>query len=735
VNKYASFGIVLGVTLLIYDVDVNAALVSSGSQQTSRFRVTNQCDKTIWLQQDWKRKTNDPVVVKIPAGQSYDYEIPDIGLPSTRFWPKTGCNTYGYNCTLGESTGVPEAELAGYQKGPYHPDINSKFEATWGCLPSLFNTDPSLCAMNPSAPGEHIGSETWWNGSAVDGYTLPYSIRVTNHNSTCRDIRNGVVLANPDVDCSGLSVAACPIDANLSTEGLFNTINGVDVTHVNLQWKDSQTGTPIGCFSPCSKLTTAQGSDNGATAGGWMNILGGLIPQSPAAKMYCCPTPPVSSGECSAGPAARSSYSQSVHDIQRCNSYTYAYDDAMGLAQCGGQTRFEVVFCPTPGAQSGQNPTPTPTPTPSTVASIKMIVPTGATALMNGTVIANNQIVSVMNGAVFSMKDNSADTCAVNVNTNLQVSGVSGSLCTRLQIDNTNKTMTFPSTVAGITLQFNLNTSVGISAYLENTIIVNATPLKASDFSSTPTLKAFQASKVGTCILTISSATVQKGAGELCNRLNIVPEGTNVNIYLPADIPNTGGATQPDVTPTPTAPESKYVIFGMDASEHAYFKNNLVTNGTKLLISSLGTVATADLVAYQNQNSASCVIGVSGDTLNIVQNSGMLCNGGLVLVTKTDGDYYIGLPNPLPVPSGSKAFGLGIAQGMRVTINGQEIRWDSREKTVNIPGGVTHLLIKGNNQLVRDCPVTLQNNTLTWPSVPECAGVVVNGGVIYFPAF
>src|SRR5690606_28557675 len=143
--------------------------------------------------QDYKNKTNDPIVIEIPQGSSYDYNIPDSGLASTRFWPKSGCNSHGYNCVVGESTGVPEAEIQGYQHGPYAPDINSKFEATWGCLKSIFDNNPSLCAVNPSAPSQHLNSETWWNGSAVDGYTFAYIINVKNHNSSCMDLHSGNV--------------------------------------------------------------------------------------------------------------------------------------------------------------------------------------------------------------------------------------------------------------------------------------------------------------------------------------------------------------------------------------------------------------------------------------------------------------------------------------------------------------------------------------------------------------
>lgn len=707
-----------------------SAVAQPATDQTSRLRITNECDKTLWIQQDYKNKTNDPIVVEIPKGLAYDYVIPDAGLASTRFWPKSDCNAHGYNCLVGESTGVPEAERQGFQSGPYAPDINSKFEATWGCSKTIFDSNPALCAVNPSDPSQYLNAETWWNGSAVDGYTFPYSIIVKNHNATCMDLNKGTVLASPGVNCSKLSLASCPSDANLSTEGLYNQINGVDVTHVNLQWIDSRSSMPTGCFSPCSKLTTAQGSDNGQIRGGWRTLLGGLIPQSPQAQMYCCPTPPVSSEACSAGPAARSSYSSSVHTVQQCDAYTYAYDDAKGLARCGAQSRFEVVFCP----KSAPAPEPSPTPTQSVM--MRLIIPADVAVLVDAVAGVNNQSVGIANNSILSTAAGTNSACSLAVNAQSQVSKITGSLCAQLTIDNHAKTITLSSSAnnppvptGALRVQFNMNTAVGISAYINEVMIVNATPMLISNLPKNSVLKASQGTKQGTCSLVINSSSIDKGAGDLCSRLNIVKEGsTNIHIYLPADIPNMSPAM-----PLPVKP--KYIVFGMDPSTYAYFKSNLVTNGSEIALSSLAQDKQINLTAYQNQKTASCIIGKTGDTLSIVPNTGLLCNTGLVLMTESDGDYFIGLPNPLPVPAGSKTFGLGIAQGMSVTINKKVIAWSSLNKTVSLLEGVTNMYIKGNNKTVRTCPVTRYGSSLTWPKTAACSGLVYNGGILYFPAF
>lgn len=336
--------------------------------QPSRFRITNHCDQTIWVQQDFTHHTNDHIVEKIVSGGVHDYTIPETGLSSTRFWPKQGCNEYGYDCTLGESVGVDEEISAGHQHGPYWtdmkvsgyfaPGIDSKLEVTWGCLTPIFTHSPEKCAQNPSDRSKRLDANTWWNGSAVDGYTLPFRINIKNHHGSCRDAQHGdKPVPNPGVDCAGLDMTMCPINENLSTNNQFDTINNISMSTVNLQFKHLGEGNVTGCFSPCSKLTLAQGSkmpeggpgkeiDN--ITGGWSGVLGGLTPSSPQAQMYCCPTPPIQPADCRAGPASNTAYLHAVQDIQHCPIYTYAYDDAAGLGICSAETQFEIIFCPTP---------------------------------------------------------------------------------------------------------------------------------------------------------------------------------------------------------------------------------------------------------------------------------------------------------------------------------------------------------------------------------------------------
>lgn len=311
--------------------------------QKSKLRITNQCQYPIWIQQDHIYKTPDPIVVKIQPRQSYDYQIPDEGLASTRFWPKARCNQYGYNCAIGESVGVPSAIKQGQQtaKTIFDPDINSKFEATWGCVHAP--SQPTRCASNPSDPKTKLNEWTYWDATAVDGYTFAFAIKVKGKNIECYSQETGEQLCDPNIDCGKLTPTQCPNQTDLnessvphSDERFFDIdLRAKSFTDPNLN---------IGCFSPCAKLTSQQW-------GGLSKQLDGLEPQSDRARLYCCPT---QAGEpwsvdpevCRQGPAATSEYLQSVQETQQCPAYAFAYDDAKGLVQCHASTQYEVIFCP-----------------------------------------------------------------------------------------------------------------------------------------------------------------------------------------------------------------------------------------------------------------------------------------------------------------------------------------------------------------------------------------------------
>jgi hypothetical protein len=301
-------------------------------QQPTRLRITNGCEQPIWVFSEVGAgggTLNAPGQVMLDGGTSYDYPIPDEGLAATRFWPGMGCDDTGNNCQLGQSGGPPDAGFTCPAGIGCAPAVDSKFEGTFGCLPSV---PTSQCQLNPSSPGggTPLGTQDNWDTSMVDGFTLPYRVDVKG---TCSGGPPGNV-----IDCSGLKASLCPTQEDLSTNGQFPALSSVDL---RLMLPNSDGGV-AGCFSPCAKLTDEQwqSAPNPPFSGTTYN------PGDPQAQMYCCPTPPISSGQCRAGPGASSDYVEVIHKY--CpNTYAYAYDDGNGLYGCEAGAQYEVTFyCP-----------------------------------------------------------------------------------------------------------------------------------------------------------------------------------------------------------------------------------------------------------------------------------------------------------------------------------------------------------------------------------------------------
>jgi hypothetical protein len=276
-------------------VDTAAPAAAVGRKLT----IKSECADDIWIQQ--QNHAGSPEVVKISKGGSTTYPIPDGGLASTRYWAKSGCDASGNNCKVGQSS--PPCPPTGCA-----PPVDSKLEATWGCtLPK------EQCTKTPQ--GDYIGN-TFWNSSAVDGFTMPYTITVSESSDGCSD-----------VTCAMLDQAQCPASEDLS-QGLtqkFPADANVDLHVAN----------GGGCFSPCMALTYP-------TFGG----KGIQPPSADAAALYCCPTPPVSSEQCNAGPVVKTKYVDAVHKMCLDTAYGFAYDDAKGLRQCAPKVEVTMTFCP-----------------------------------------------------------------------------------------------------------------------------------------------------------------------------------------------------------------------------------------------------------------------------------------------------------------------------------------------------------------------------------------------------
>ena len=71
------------------------AAVAADNQLT----IVNKCTVPVWIQQDGMPALKP--VVEIAPDQSHAYPIVAKGLPSTRYWPKFGCDKDGNNCAIG----------------------------------------------------------------------------------------------------------------------------------------------------------------------------------------------------------------------------------------------------------------------------------------------------------------------------------------------------------------------------------------------------------------------------------------------------------------------------------------------------------------------------------------------------------------------------------------------------------------------------------------------------------
>ena len=309
------------------------------SSQTTRLRIKNGCDQPIWIfylvgagggTLDAK---NQKKLAK--KGDFIDYNIPDQGLAGTRFWPGVACDETGNNCTIGQSGGPPSAGFTCPANIGCAPPVDSKFEGTFGCLATV---PSSQCQGNPSSnpPGQPLPQTDGWDTSMVDGYTLPYRVDVTPVNGDCS---NGP--KNNAIDCSGLRLNQCPNNENLSTNNQYPALASENlVLRYPRSTGSSVAVAPVGCYSPCSKLTSGQ----------WQSIpdppFTGTTyqPADPQAQYYCCPT--ISPEACSSGPVASTSYVKLIHT--HCpQTYAYAYDDTNGNFTCPAGTKYEVTFyCP-----------------------------------------------------------------------------------------------------------------------------------------------------------------------------------------------------------------------------------------------------------------------------------------------------------------------------------------------------------------------------------------------------
>jgi len=149
------------------------------------------------------------------------------------------------------------------------------------------------------------GNRPFYDISLVDGYSLPAKITPSQSDGGRCTV----------TDCA-VSLASCPTD---ETQGL-GSLQVVKGGHV------------VQCLSPCKRWNYPPPYGLGKPE----SIQPGLL--------LCCPTPPVTPGECRAGIVEQTKYVPLVRSA--CPSaYSYTYDDLGGSHDCPPGTSFTVVFC------------------------------------------------------------------------------------------------------------------------------------------------------------------------------------------------------------------------------------------------------------------------------------------------------------------------------------------------------------------------------------------------------
>ena len=297
------------------DTATSSSTTSAAALATSapaRLRITNSCTYDVWIQQS-NMPSPTAISTLVKPGGSTSYEIPAAGLASTRFWPKKGCDPKGENCTIGQSS--PPCPAGGCT-----PPVDSKLEATWGCTLA----DKKKCGETPQ--GVRM-IDTFWNASGVDGYTFPFTIKASGGDGRASCVA---------VDCSALTLADCPTNDNLSNKGQNPAYASQNENVSALADGGTPDGSsPLGCFSTCMKLNYPGFGGDGLNA-----------PAGAVEQMYCCPTPPISSPQCQAGPVPTTKYVELIHKACKKTSYGYAYDDGLGGRTCSGDTVLEMTIGP-----------------------------------------------------------------------------------------------------------------------------------------------------------------------------------------------------------------------------------------------------------------------------------------------------------------------------------------------------------------------------------------------------
>jgi len=353
-KKGAVVALVSGILL------ASAGSVLGADGFSKRLTIHNNCAVDAWLIETppgsptqpavrgqwnwWKSKNGEQM--KMTAGETKHFEVPDKGAPGGNFRVYMGCDASSpTNCIIGAASG----DFAG---------INTLFEPTFGCKPG---TPSGQCAFNPSSPASTypncagdptaancgpIASQDNYDISAVDGYTIPMKIDVA-----------GTGCNRQTTDASMLLLAKCPAETGKTVYSSLAAQETVIEQGVSLLNKDGS-GNYKSCTSPghwfaATQLGTPSNPvltpPDGCNSGSYYSCGGNCTSSQPPRCPSC------GKAQCEIGPKFDGTYAiENTNWVKTLKSwgykgYTWAFDDGEGLQQCDWGAQIKLTLCPAGG--------------------------------------------------------------------------------------------------------------------------------------------------------------------------------------------------------------------------------------------------------------------------------------------------------------------------------------------------------------------------------------------------
>lgn len=360
--------LVMALMALCDAAHASASTCAAGS--TGRLTIQNSCGDAVWLietppgavgsaaaaQWDWFLNSSQ-VTQSNPSGKpsgavagallavgaSVTFCVPDKGAPGGNFRFYMGCpsnNTSPFQFPPGCTIGTAAGDLAG---------VNTLFEPTFGCKPGLSG---SQCAVNPSGNNAPIGPSDNVDVSAVNGYTLPVAVAVTQ--ATCSPRQS--------TDASMLDLASCPGETSATLVSTDATQQSLIDQGLSLLTRDA-TGNLKACVAPFNWFLTG---DLGSPANTSPTPASSCSATTIASACFyaaagCITAEPVTSCPGASGPQQKVGPLGTGHfAIQNTSwvqqllamgydGYTWQYGDGVGDQTCDWGGQITLTLCPNGG--------------------------------------------------------------------------------------------------------------------------------------------------------------------------------------------------------------------------------------------------------------------------------------------------------------------------------------------------------------------------------------------------